>query len=90
MANVLFGTKLRSTAQSFDNVLQDVRYGSRLLAGSPGFTATALISLSLGICIAFLDPQDKRSSEIAPAVVSYRFWQQHLGGDPVSSAGCCA
>jgi putative ABC transport system permease protein len=30
----------------------DVRYGLRMLAGSPGFTAVSLISLSLGICVA--------------------------------------
>jgi predicted permease len=31
---------------------QDVRFGLRRLAGSPGFTTVALVSLSLGICIA--------------------------------------
>lgn len=31
---------------------QDIRYGLRMLAGARGFTATALISLGIGICIA--------------------------------------
>ena len=43
---------LRIPVEYASEMRRDVRFGLRRLAGSPGFTAVALVSLSLGICIA--------------------------------------
>ena len=52
LARLLLDIALRVPAEHLAELRQDIRFGLRRLAGSPGFTTVSLVSLSLGICIA--------------------------------------
>jgi predicted permease len=52
LVRLLLDIAIRVPAEYLSELRHDIRHGLRMLAGSPGFTAVALISLSLGICIA--------------------------------------
>lgn len=52
LVRLLLDLAIRVPAEHLSEIWQDVRYGARMLAASPGFTLVALVSLGLGISVA--------------------------------------